>query len=64
MERMIRILICLADGDLQPYRLRFGLMLVAGGPTASVVEPTDLRDAGAEVAQMILRSYEPAEGDA
>ena len=43
---------------LQPYRLRVGLMLVAGGPTASVVAPEDLRDAGAEVAQMILRSYE------
>ena len=49
---------------LQPYRLRVGLMLVAGGPTASVVEPADLRDAGAEVARMILRSHESAPGDA
>jgi proteasome accessory factor C len=49
---------------LQPYRLRVGLMLVAGGPTASVAEPEDLRGAGAEVAQLILRSYEPAGGDA
>lgn len=48
---------------LQPYRLRVGLMLVAGGPAASVVAPEDLRDAGAEVAQMILRSYEAAEDD-
>ncbi|HEY5980445.1 MAG TPA: WYL domain-containing protein [Microlunatus sp.] len=46
---------------LQPYRLRIGLMLVAAGPTARVVEPEDLRDAGAEVARMIMRSYEPAE---
>jgi hypothetical protein len=46
MERLIRILICLADGDLQPYRLRVGLMLVVGGPTAEMVEPADLRTPG------------------
>ena len=49
---------------LQPYRLRVGLMLVAGGPTASVVEPEDLRGAGAEVARLILRSYEAPLGPA
>ena len=49
---------------LRPYRLRVGLMLVAGGPSARVVEPEELREVGAEVARMILRSYEVSEGRA
>lgn len=43
---------------LQPYRLRVGLMLVAGGRSARVVEPAELRGAGAEVARGILQRYE------
>ena len=43
---------------LQPYRLRVGLMLVVGGPSARVVEPAELRDAGAEVARGMLQRYE------
>ena len=49
---------------LRPYRLRVGVMLVAGGPSARVVEPEELRQVGAEVARMILRSYESPPGDA
>ncbi|HYI59790.1 MAG TPA: WYL domain-containing protein [Microlunatus sp.] len=44
---------------LQPYRLRAGLMLVAGGAAARVVEPVELRGAGAEVARAMLQRYEP-----
>ena len=44
---------------LQPYRLRVGLMLVAGGAAARVVEPAELRAAGAEVARTMLQRYEP-----
>lgn len=43
---------------LPPVRLRIGLMLVVAGPTARVLEPSDLRTAGAEVARRILGSYE------
>ena len=42
---------------LQPYRLR-GLMLVAGGAAARVVEPAEFRGAGAEVAQVLVQRYE------
>ena len=43
---------------LPPVRLRVGMMLVVGGPTAAVLEPDDLRDAGREVAGDLLRRYE------
>lgn len=43
---------------LQPYRLRIGLMLVAGGVTARVVEPAAYRDAGVEVASVLVSRYE------
>ncbi|HYI55142.1 MAG TPA: WYL domain-containing protein [Microlunatus sp.] len=49
---------------LRPYRLRVGLMLVAGGPSARVIEPVDLRGAGAAVAQLILGAYETSAADA
>ena len=49
---------------LRPYRLRVGLMLVAGGPSARVIEPEYLRGAGAEVARMILGAYETSAADA
>jgi hypothetical protein len=42
---------------LRPVRLRVGMMLVAGGPTAEVLEPDDLREAGREVAADILSRY-------
>lgn len=48
---------------LQPVRLRVGMMLVAGGPTARVREPVHLQTAGAEVAAQMLSRYEEAAGD-
>lgn len=42
---------------LQPYRRRIGLMLVAGGPRARVIEPVELRGVGAEVAGAMLDRY-------
>ena len=48
---------------LQPYRLRVGLMLVAGGATARVVEPAEFRGAGAEVARAMVQRYEEREAD-
>ena len=42
---------------LQPYRRRIGLMLVAGGPRARVIEPAELRGVGAEVAGEMLDRY-------
>lgn len=42
---------------LQPYRRRIGLMLVAGGPRARVIEPVGLRGVGAEVAGAMLARY-------
>lgn len=47
---------------LQPVRLRVGLMIVVGGPTARVIAPDDLVAAGAEVAVEMLRLYEPVAG--
>lgn len=43
---------------LPPVRLRVGMMLVVGSPSAAVLEPDDLRDAGREVAGDLLRRYE------
>lgn len=43
---------------LPPLRLRVGLMLLAGGPEARVVRPTELADAGRELARMLLRHYD------
>lgn len=43
---------------LQPVRLRVGMMLVVGGPTARVLAPDDLRSAGMEVAAEMLSRYE------
>lgn len=43
---------------LPPVGLRVGMMLVVGGPTAEVLEPDDLREAGREVAAELLRRYE------
>ena len=43
---------------LQPVRLRVGLMLVVGGPSARVLEPSELADAGRKPAQRMLKRYE------
>jgi len=43
---------------LRPVRLRVGLMLVVGGPSARVVEPAELTDAGRKPARRMLSCYE------
>ncbi len=43
---------------LPPARVRVGLMLMVGGPSARVVEPADLAGAGGEAARRMLRRYE------
>lgn len=46
---------------VQPVPLRVGLMLVVAGPAARVVEPVELRTAGADVARHILAAYASTE---
>ena len=42
----------------QPVRHRVGLILADGGPAARVIGPTDLANAGQELARTLLTHYE------
>ena len=46
---------------LEPVRQRVGLILLASGPDARVVEPAELADAGRELAVRLLDHYEVAQ---